>query len=161
MSRALAPSSKQSGEDVEHQVVERVDGLDPVGERDAGHDAVAARPLGPAEIPLASTPLVLAGRPVEIKAAQTRLASGERGRFYIRRGQHEALVAGGGYYLAAVYAPTRPDHEVRGLVACPATIVDELLPAWRTHGGDRPGEAYTQLAWSNVVDPADVAEGRR
>jgi hypothetical protein len=164
VSQTLTPSSKRSGEDVEHLVIERVDALNPVADEvDRGHDAVATRAIAPSEaLPLA-TPLLLPGRPVEIKAAQTRLASGARGRWYLRQRQHESLVDAGGYYVLACYAPVRPTHEIRGLVGVPASIVDEHLPdGWiDVEDDERREEGYRQLAWSRLIDPETVLEGRR
>jgi hypothetical protein len=164
VSQTLVPSSKRSGDEVDHLVVERVPALRSVPDTEArGHDAVATRAIAPSEaLPLA-TPLLLPGRPVEIKAAQTRLASGARGRWYLRQRQHESLVDAGGYYVLACYAPTRPTHEIRGLVGVPASIVDEHLPdGWiDVQDDERREEGYRQLAWSRLIDPETVQGGRR
>lgn len=95
------------------------------------------------------------GSEVEIKAAQRRLASGGRGRYYLRQRQHERLVAAGASYLFAVYNPHT--ERVLSMLVVPATVVDRLLPdGWTAVEGDRAEEGYRQLAWSNLFDPAEV-----
>ena len=88
--------------------------------------------------------------------SRVRLVSGQRGRFYIRRRQHERLVAEGGVYVFAVYeeAPGRP---IRGLRVAAADAVDALLPdGWTDVDGPRSETGYRQLAWSRLLDTVTV-----
>lgn len=164
MSRSEPRTPKQSGEAIEALVLERVDGLAPATDADRqGFDAVADATLCPRTTNVRfATPVVEAGTEVEIKACQTRLASGSRGRWYLRERQHERLLATGGAYLLVVYAPTFPRHEVRGMALVPASLIDELLPdGWVAVEGDRAETGYRQLSWSRVLESGDVQEGRR
>lgn len=158
MSEAAVPSPKRSGDLVESEVIELVDELEYVTDRKAEwHDARVVSLLEPStDVVFCSINLLQVGVEVEIKAAQLRLASGARGRFFIRKRQHERLVEEDGAYLFAVYHPR--GHEVVAMAVMPASILDELLPdGWTTVEGDRSEEGYRQLAWSRVLDPEDVA----
>ena len=106
-------------------------------------------------LPPTSVPL-LPDVPIEIKAARVRLASERRGRFYLRRRQHERLLAEGGVYVFAVYeeAPGRP---IPGLRVAAADAVDALLPdGWTDIDGPRSETDYRQLAWSRLLDTVAV-----
>lgn len=154
------PSPKDSGETVEGNVVQITDELRYVPETEARWcDARVVGLLEPStEVPFIGINLLQADDPVEIKAAQVRLTSGQRGRFYIRRGQHRTLVQEGGAYLLAVYVP-RPGHEVLAKVVIPATILDELLPdGWTEVDRDGRTEGYRQVSWSRVIEPETVEE---
>ncbi|MXR20772.1 hypothetical protein [Halobacterium bonnevillei] len=155
MSRARA-SSKAAGEAIEAEVLQAVDALAYVGDSDAEwHDARVNGLLDGTDTRLGSTPLLANGTPVEIKAAQRRLNSGQRGRYFIRQRQHDRLVAEAAAYLFAVYDPRQ--QRVLALLAVPASIVDELLPAgWTAVDDDRAEEGYRQLAWSRLFDPETV-----
>ncbi len=162
-SGARVPSSKESGETVEGNVIQCVPELRYVSDRTAEwHDAETIALFEPPHdaVTFYGINLLAVGIPVEIKAAQIWYESGQRGRFYIRKRQHERLLDAGGAYLFAVYVP-RPDHPVRAMGVMPASLVDELLPdGWTSR--DRSGEeGYRQLAWSRILDPADVEETRR
>lgn len=151
------PSSKRSGETVEADLIQEIPALEAVAERDGWHDARAAAVIEPTPaLPLASTPLVDAGTPVEIKAAQGRLTSGERGRWYLRRGQHDKLRAAGGAYALVVYAP-RPGHPHLARLLVPASIVDAFVSSWIDPDGR---QEYAQIAWSRLIDPVAVSDGR-
>jgi len=98
---------------------------------------------------------------VEIKAAQIRLGSGQRGRLHFRRGQHERLLAAGAVYLLVVYDPRSED--VVAMLVVPASIVDEFLPddgEWTTLERDHRDSAdeYCQRSWSRFVNPETVGE---
>ena len=159
MSADVAPrSSKHSGETVEANVLDRVPELAYVSDRTAEwHDAEVVTLLEPCEdVVFYALPLLAVGTVVEIKAAQLRLASGQRGRFYIRKRQHQKLLDANGVYLFAVYDP-RDDHRVLRMAVWAASLVDELLPdGWTAVHGDRAEEGYRQLAWSRVIDPEEV-----
>jgi len=153
--------SKAAGEAVEAEVIQRVPCLEYVGDYTAEwHDARVSSLLdasGP--VRLGVVPLLERDTCVEIKAAQRRLGSGQRGRYYIRQRQHERLVDEGAAYLFAVYDPRTTD--VLAMLATPATVVDDVLPdGWTAVDGDRAEEGYRQLAWSRIFDPSTV-EGSR
>lgn len=156
MSSGAVPSSKASGETVEGNVVQRVPELTYVPDRTAEwHDAEVVALFEPphAEVTFYGINLFAVGVPVEIKAAQRWYASGQRGRFYVRKRQHQRLLDAGGAYL--FYEP-RPGHPVCGMGVVPASLVDELLPdGWTSR--ERSGEeGYRQLAWSRIFEPAEV-----
>lgn len=156
MNRART-SSKAAGEAIEAEVVQRLPALRYVSDDTAEwHDARVEGLLEPSErVTFGSTPLLADGTPVEIKGAQRRLASGQRGRFYLRQRQHERLVAERAAYLFAVYDPHTQD--VLACYAVPASIVDSLLPdGWTGVEGDRAETGYRQLAWSRLLDPSEV-----
>lgn len=159
MSRARR-SSKAAGDAIEAEVIQHVPELAYVGEETARwHDARTEGVLAASETLTFDNVLALAdGTPVEIKAAQRRLNSGQRGRYYIRRRQHDRLVDEGAAYLFAVYDPRSED--VLAMHVSPAAAVDELLPdGWTdVDDEDRREQGYRQLAWSNLFDP-DTVEG--
>lgn len=152
---------KDAGELVATHVVDEVGGLDAVGDDVAvWFDAVVVDVLEhPADVVLVlAVEDVDVDVPVEIKSARRRLASGSRGRFYIRQRQHERLVEEDGLYLFAVYEPT-DDLPIVAIAVVPARDVDELLPdGWTPVRGRRAELGYRQLTWTNVLD-ADVVEG--
>jgi hypothetical protein len=150
-------SSKAAGEAIEAEVLELVPALRYVGDHTAEwHDARVDGLFEPSDrVTFGSTPLLEDGTPVEIKAAQRRLASGARGRFYICQRQHEHLVDASAAYLFAVYDPR--DQRVLAMLAVPASIIDELLPdGWTSVEGDRSEVGYRQLAWSRLLDTETV-----
>jgi hypothetical protein len=149
--------SKAAGEAVEAEVIQRVPCLEYVGDHTAEwHDARVSTLLddsGPVQMGV--VPLLERDTRVEIKAAQRRLTSGQRGRYYIRERQHERLVNDGAAYLFAVYDPR--STEVLAMLATPATVVDDVLPdGWTSVDGDRAEAGYRQLAWSRLLDPSEV-----
>lgn len=156
---------KAAGEAVEGNVLDRVPQLDYVSDREAEwHDARVGTLLAPSttdEVIFRSINLLGAGTPVEIKGAQRRLASGGRGRIYVRKRQHERLVEEGGVYLVAVYDP-RPgrNQQILAMAVIPASVLDEVLPdGWTDVHGDRAEEGYRQLAWSRIFRVDDVTGG--
>lgn len=149
-------ASKAVGETVEDLVFDAVDELEEpdVDEswgraaEDYWHDATPAVAVFPSEqLPMAATCVIEAGQPVEIKAARATISNGSRsrcGRFYITRSQHERLVDAGGIYLFAVYdEDDAGDEELRGLLAIPAVIVEDLRSSWYSVDGR---EDYWQLS---------------
>ena len=157
MSRSTGPvSSKRAGENAEAAVLEAVDGLAYVPDAETEHaDARAETVVVPSSsLPFVGICLLEAESLVEIKSAIPRLGSGQRGRFYLRRKQHDRLRDAGGSYLFAVCQP-RPAREPVAMKLVPATIVDDAITSWRSGGDDRP--ECTQLGWSRIFDPAEVA----
>lgn len=154
-----ARSSKASGDLVEANVVQRVPPLRSVPDATAEwHDAVVDGCLSPSALVHFVGVVVLEdGSRVEIKGCQRRLASGQRGRFHIRRGQHAKLLEAGATYLFAVYEPAN-DHRVAAMTVVPATCVDELIDERWTDAGEgrSDDEAYHQLGWTNVIQPSQV-----
>ena len=156
MSRATGPvSSKRAGENAEAAVLEAVDGLAYVPDTETEHvDARAETLVVPSRsLPFVGICLLEVGSLVEIKSAIPRLASGRRGRFYLRREQHELLCDAGGSYLFAVCEP-RPGREPVAMKVVPATVVDDAITAWRSGGDDRP--ECSQVAWSRIFHPSEV-----
>jgi len=149
-------SSKRAGENAEAAVLEAVDGLAYVPDNESEHiDARAETLVEPSRtLPFVGICLLEAGSPVEIKSAIPRLASGQRGRFYLRREQHEGLRDDGGSYLFAICEP-RPAREPVAMKIVPATIVDDAVASWRSGGADRP--ACAQISWSRIFDPSEVS----
>lgn len=159
-------SSKTVGDRVESEVIQEIDGLRWVGDaEEEWYDARPERALWPSDVSMGSTPCVSPGQPVEIKAAMPRLASGERGRWFIRRRQHGRLLETGAVYLLVVYDPR--DQTVLAMRAVPASIVDELLKfggreiAWIDVDVDRSETGYKQLTWTHVFDVDEVNRGGR
>ena len=155
MSAGILAASKDAGEAVETNVITRVPEIEAVPDTEA--EWCDARVIE-AGLPPTSVPL-LPGVPVEIKAARVRLASGRRGRFYVRRRQHERLVAEGSVYVFAVYEETS-GRPIRGLRVAAADAVDALLPdGWTDVDGPRSETGYRQLAWSRLLDTVAIEEG--
>lgn len=149
----MTASSKQSGERIEAAVVQRIDGLRwvPDSER-RGIDAEATQSIPSSEeLRLDGICSIESGTPVEIKSASVRLASGQRGRFYLRRQQHERLLGVDGLYLFAIYAPT--DYRILSMTVVPATVAGERVPSWRPLDGRYD---YAQVGWTRFVPPSTV-----
>ena len=156
MSRART-SSKAAGEAIEAEVIQRVPELEYVGDHTAEwHDARVNGLLEPsATVAFGDVLLLEDGTPVEIKAAQRHLNGGRRGRYYIRKRQHEHLVDAAASYLFAVYDPRTQD--VLSMLVVPASIIDHILPdGWTGVAGDRSEQGYRQLAWSRLINPDNV-----
>lgn len=155
MSSQTTLSSRQAGENAESAVLEAVPALEYVPDTEAEYyDARTTTLVTPSETVLfAGICLLEADLPVEIKSVMVVYGENQtRGRYYLRRGQHEKLLADGGVYLFAVCEPT-PDRDVIRLKVLPASIVDELVCSW-IDPDDRA--EYAQLTWSNMFDPSEV-----
>ena len=149
---SLTASSKQLGERGEAAVIAHVDGLDPVGDSVAEHfDAQPTVALWPSEIPMVGIAVVEAGRPIEIKTTIPELSSQDRGRFYLRRQQHQRLVEDGACYLFAVTSPH--DREPLAMKIVPAVSVETVISSW-IDAGDRLD--YAQVSWSNIFDEDEI-----
>ena len=148
-------SSREAGENAESAVLQAVPELEYVPDSEAlHHDARATTLVTPDETVLfAGICLLEAGTVVEIKTVMAVYGENQkRGRYYLRKGQHEALLDAEGVYLFAVCEPN-PDRDVIALKVVPATIVDELVHSWISPD-ERPD--YAQLAWTNVFNPSEV-----
>ncbi|WP_210423529.1 hypothetical protein [Halorussus marinus] len=148
-------SSKHAGERAAAEALEEVPGLGHAPDTVSPHyDAVATVTLRP-DFDLRDLDAVPQGTRVEIKSAMVVYASGERGRFYFRPSQHDALLNVNGVYLFVVCEPT-PDRDILAMTIVSAVRVDDQLPEW-FNGGDGRSD-YAQLAWSNFVAPAEVSQ---
>ncbi|RLM83723.1 hypothetical protein D3D02_17115 [Halobellus sp. Atlit-38R] len=151
--------SKRVGERVEGTLIQMIDPLRYVPDTEAEHyDARTEALLTPsADLPFVGICVLEAGTKVEIKSTGVVYGKAQRrGRFKLRKPQHEELLATGGVYLFAVCAPN-DDRDVIAAKIIPATLVDELEFSWVTN--DR-GAPDTQLAWSQLFDVTEI-EGSR
>lgn len=161
MSQTQLAASRQAGESAEGAVLEAVVELGYVPDTDAEHyDARVQDVIVPDEsLPTVGLPVLEVGLGVEIKSAIVRLASGQRGRFYVRRDQHERLLEDAGVYLFAVCKSSGRHRDVVAMIVVPATAIDELvdlLGGWRDAGDGR--SEYKQIGWTNLID-VDRVEG--
>ncbi|QHS17776.1 hypothetical protein GWK26_11815 [haloarchaeon 3A1-DGR] len=161
MSGALETStlaaSKRAGENAEAAVIDTIDGLAPVAGEEH-YDAIAETAIFPShDRPFVGICVLEADLPVEIKS--TMAVYGEqqrRGRFKLRRNQHDALTDANGAYLFVVCEP-RPDRQPIAMKVVPAGTIGDLVDAvasWRDEGDARGPKA--QIAWSRVFDPAEI-----
>ncbi|QCJ47258.1 hypothetical protein [Haloprofundus sp. MHR1] len=156
MSSRVRAASKRAGENAEAAVIQTVPELESVPDADDVHvDARVAELLSPStELPFVGMCVLEVGILVEIKSVMAVYGEAQtRGRFYLRRGQHEHLLAEGGVYLFAVCKP-RPKRPLIAMKVVPATAVDELVCSWIDGGDGRPN--YAQIRWSRVFDVATV-----
>ncbi|QCS42657.1 hypothetical protein [Natrinema versiforme] len=158
-------ASRQAGDRSESVVLEHVDKLRYVPDTEAPHyDALAEGLLEPSsEIPFVGIVVLESGTAVEIKSVSVVYGQRQRrGRFQLRRVQHEALLECGGVYLFAVCAPH--DRELIAAKIVPATQVDHLISVvtegWRSAGEGR-SEEYVQFTWARVFDPGEIEDGDR
>ena len=159
MSSDTLAAAKRAGHNAEHHVLERVDALEPTSGEDHW-DAVAETAVWPTdELPMAGLCVVEAGLPVEIKSTMVvQTADQRRGRFKLRKQQHETLVEKSGVYLFVVCEPY-PERTPIALTIVPARSAGGLVDAnasWRDELDGRGKKA--QLTWSNVFDPAEVED---
>jgi len=151
--------SKVLGESVEDLVLERVDELEPAevpmdwdgAVDDYWYDVTPSVAVFASEaLPMLGICAIEPGTPGEIKGARATISDGtasRNGRFYIRREQHERLVARDGVYIFAIYR--QADNELLGLLATLAVIVEEeLRESWYSAGDGR--EEYYQLSASRL-----------
>ncbi len=156
-------ASRQAGDRSETVVLERVPELRYVPDTESPHyDAIAESLLeASAELPFVGIVVIESGTPIEIKSVGVVYGERQRrGRFQLRRGQHEALLEAGGVYLFAVCAPH--DRELIIAKVVPATqvshLIDVVTDGWRSAGEER-SEEYVQFTWARVFDPSDIEDG--
>lgn len=141
---------RRGGDNAESAVLEELPQLRYVSDTEAEHyDAELVEPLSAEAVRMVGACLLETGTKVEIKSAIVVLATGKKGRFYLRRPQHQRLVDEDAWYLFTVCEP-RPARRVLAMKFVPATDVDELVPSWRNGGSGRA--KYAQVAWSRVFD---------
>jgi len=153
VSRAV--SSKRGGENAESAVIEFIPELDYVPDTEALHyDARVRQAIWPrSDLPFIGVCVLEAGTAVEIKSVMAVYGEAQaRGRFYLRREQHQKLVADAGVYLFAVCEP-RPTRPVIAAKIVPATSAEDVISSW-IDAGDRPD--YAQIAWSRIFQPVEV-----
>jgi len=158
-------ASRQAGDRSESVVLEHVDQLRYVPDTESPHyDATAEGLIEPSsELPFVGIVVLEPETQVEIKSVSVVYGQRQRrGRFQLRRGQHEKLLEHGGVYLFAVCAPH--DRELIVAKVVPATQVDHLISVitdgWRSAGEGR-SEEYVQFSWARVFDPAEIEDGGR
>lgn len=168
--------SRAIGDEVEAQTIQRLNALrarfatDGGNETDGATAADASRvydaavdgvlePSADSALEFAGINLLADGTPVEIKSAMHQY-SGQRGRFYFRQGQHEALVDDAGAYLLVVYEADGRDLHILGMLAVAATTVDGALEGGDWIARDRDDErGYRQLSWARFIDPTRIRGG--
>jgi hypothetical protein len=148
-------TSKASGSRIEHEIVEKLPVTYVTDDVAAWYDCELTRPATADDLRLGGRVVIPTGSPIEIKGARVRNGADDRGRFYLRKKQHERLEAADGFYLFVVYKPG--DAPLRGLLLVPADNVTRILPSW-IEPEDRA--TYAQLAWSQLFD-TDSVEGNR
>jgi len=156
---SLAPN-KRAGIGVEIAITtDHVPALQLVPDEVAEHyDAVATTLITPSEtIPFVGICLLERGSIVEIKSTIRTYADGRRGRFKIRRSQHETLLDSAGAYLFVVCRDT-VDRPAVALKVIPATTVDALVHSWIDSASSR--SEYAQISWGSLFDPAEIEQPR-
>lgn len=101
--------------------------------------------------------IVAAGTPVEVKTC--RLAYDQRkGRWWIRRDNHERLLQDGGEYVLSVYKEATGEILRQRLVS--AQIIDSLIDQWWAagNGHHETTEEFVQLPWSKVFNGVSDAD---
>lgn len=148
--------SKRAGERSETDVVRIVPELRLVPDDVAEwYDAVVVEPVAAAgDLRFRGLRLLEAGTPVEIKSALIRHADGQRGRWYLRRGQHERLLEAGGVYCFAVATPD--DRRVVAIRLVPATLVEDRLGAWSWVDAGVGRQDSARITWTHVFDSREV-----
>lgn len=158
MSR-VATSSRRGGDAAESAVLQLVPELRFVGDSEDRHiDAETITLLSPSEsLPFIGTCVLEKGHPVEIKSVMVVYGERQtRGRFYLRKGQHQLLLERAGSYLFAVCEPSSA-RDVLAMKVVPASIVDELVSSWIDVDADRAESAYAQLTWSRVFSQDEIS----
>ena len=156
-------SSKDAGDLVEHEVIQRTPELSFVPDSTADwHDARATDPITIGEVSMRGIVSVGEGVPVEIKGAQRRISNGSRtcrGRYYLKRRAHDRLAEAGGVYMLVVYDPNlRGSDPILAMMVVPARVVGEFVTVWSPVAGDRSEKAVAKVPWSRVFDPEIVVE---
>lgn len=152
---AQSVDSRRLGRSSQSAAIETVDGIEPVPDEVAiHHDARAIDRITPSpSLPIVGRVEIEPGTPIEIKsAAVVATADQKRGRFYLRREQHEKLIEQGAVYLMVV-STSDPSREVLAAKIVDAREIDDLVPSW-IDGGDRAD--FAQITWSRVIEPSLV-----
>lgn len=158
-------ASKAVGESVQELTIETVDELQPAevpadwgySDDDFWYDAVTATALFASDaVPMVGICVVERDTPVEIKAALATISDGShsrRGRFTLRRDQHERLLESNGVYCFVVYEPGDEDdtEELLGLLVVPAFEIEDIRSTWYEPSGRAD---YWQLSLARL--PIDV-----
>lgn len=147
-------ASRLAGDSTEADVIQSTEGLEYVPDTDIefadGRVVSAAVTINEISIPRDTL--------IEIKSAMVVYgASQQRGRFYLREGQHERLVEADGVYLFVVVTPD-PTREILAMRIVPAEDVSKIVTSWYD-GGDRAD--YTQPYWDAVFDSTEITRGGR
>lgn len=159
MSSQARISAKHGGENAEAAVIQTVSEIEHLTDIEDVHaDARATTVIVPDDqLPTVALPVVEIGTLIEIKSVMVVYGEGQtRGRYYLRKQQHQHLLENGAIYLFAVCAPM-PDRPILALKLVPATVVTDLVSSW-IDAGDRAN--YAQIAWSRIFDPAEVERNR-
>lgn len=158
-SSLYSTSSVRAGSNAEAAVLQLVPELRYVpGDEPTIPDAVVSTVLSPSrDLPFVGVCVLEKGTPVEIKSASAVVTESQRrGRFQLRKRQHEALLESAGSYLFAVCEP-RPERPIIAMKVVPATIVDDVVSSWITVEDDSRSEvAYAQRAWTAIFDVSEV-----
>lgn len=151
-------SSKIAGSSAASAVINRFPELRFVGDSEAEHfDAETVTLLEASdELVLEGRESIEAGRGIEIKSAAVVITTKQtRGRFHVRREQHETILDEDGLYLLAVCEPT-PQREPIAMKLLSAADVDERLTAWIDEPSDRSVGQFTQPTWTRFFDREEV-----
>ncbi|AFK18648.1 hypothetical protein E6P09_07685 [Haloferax mediterranei ATCC 33500] len=151
---SLAPSRK-AGDTVESTLLQVHTELRHVSDHEhEHHDALTTELLTPSrELPFVGICLLEPGTVVEIKSAMVVYGEAQRrGRFLLRRSQHDHLLEEGGVYLFAVCAPN-PARDIIAAKVVPASLVDEFDFSWVSR---KTRSDYAQVTWTQVFAPKEV-----
>lgn len=98
---------------------------------------------------LGTVPIATAGTPVEVKSCYPTYGN-RKGRWWIRRANHERLCEADGTYVLAVVDRSSP--QVRRMCLLDAGTVDALIGGewWSCGQGGRSAQEYRQLPWTSV-----------
>ena len=140
-------ASKRAGERSESAAIEVLPWLRYVNDETAEHyDAVVRE----------DTDELSADDVVEIKSAAVVLADERPGMWYLRKGQHDRLVADEGWYLLVVSAPQADRQVLAHQFVRAAAFEAAHLDGW-WDGGERAD--FRQVRWTAVFEQADLTEG--
>lgn len=148
--------SRQLGDTSETAVIEAVDELEYVPETEDRIDARMRCVFTPgSEVDASGLLVVEKGTPVEIKSCAAVIGEEQaRGRWYLRRDQHEYLKENDGLYLFAVSEPHSRDVIAATIVA-PNAVEQELISSWIECDEREP---YAQIAWSRIFDVSEIEQ---
>ncbi|WP_255149796.1 hypothetical protein [Halorarius halobius] len=154
-------SSVRAGNNAESAVIQSIPELEYVpGDEPGIPDARVSTVLSPSpRLPFVGVCVLEKGTDVEIKSAAAVVNQTQRrGRFNLRKRQHDSLLERAGSYLFAVCEP-RPERPVIAMKIVPATIVNDVVGSWIPIEDDSRSEvAYAQLTWTAIFDVSEVEE---